>query len=525
MLRMTASVGEMGRLTIAALISGVIACAQIGYPGQYPGTYPPGSYPPGTYPGTYPGGGAGIPIPGRHKKDKDQDTEALKDDKGKVTEIGQDHFNIETTDHREVTFAITKDTKFTDHSKTVGLEALGIGQTVDVQSREGDHENFTAVNVLIVGRGSATPAASDTPSRDADDSGPPVIRRAGSETSGTTAPPSAAPAPAKQTASADTNADSSNTPTTIVERAPGNAAEEADDGGPPVLHRGKPRPGDEQPDTPIPAQTTAATTTAAPPVETASASIPPSGSYDDGSTTLPPNARPNSGTADAFLEEARQTAEQFTEGLPNFTCTEAVTRYYSEATHGTAWQPIDVVTATLVYDGGKESYQNLLVDGRKADPQKTGGAWSYGEFGTVLAGLFNPGLGANFSYRHDDEYNGFMSRMFDIEVEQPRSNWNIHEGGQAFRPAYRGTVWIDKSTKRVVRIEMQAVDLPKTFPVDHAEMALDYQYVTLGTHKFLVPTHSEVLMCHRGMPDCSKNVIDFRNYRKYGSDTEITFGQ
>ena len=522
MLRMPPSVGEMGRFTIAALISGVIACAQIGYPGQYPGTYPPGGYPPGTYPG----GGTGIPIPGGGRHKKDQDTEALKDDKGKVTEIGQDHFNIETTDHREVTFAVTKDTKFSQHSKAVGLDALGIGQTVDVQSREGDQENFTAVNVLILGKGSATPAASDTPQRSADDNGPPVIHRGGSDTSGATAqPPTAAPAPAKQTAAADAGSDNSNAPSTIVERAPSNTTAEADDGGPPVLHRGKPRADEEQPDTPVPAQsTTAADTTAAAPVETASARIPPSGD-DDGSTTLPPNAHSNSASADAFLEQARQTAEQFTEGLPNFTCTEAVTRYFTESTHGTSWQPIDVVTATLVYDQGKESFQNMLVDGKKADPQKTGGAWSYGEFGSVLAGLFDPGLGANFIYRHDDEYNGFMSRMFDIEVEQPRSNWNIHEGGQAFRPAYRGTVWVDKATKRVVRIEMQAVDLPKTFPVDHAEMALDYQYVTLGTHRFLVPTHSEVLMCHRGMPDCSKNVIDFRNYRKYGSETEVTFGQ
>ena len=501
-MRIVPSVAEMGRYCLLALLSGVAALAQVGYPGQYPGS--PGTYPPGQYPGQYPGNGTGtgLPIPGRHKKQQDDDT--LKDDKGKVTEIGKDHFNIETTDHREVTFNVNKDTKFTEHSKAVGLENLGIGQTVDVQSHEGDHEDFTAVNVLIIGHDAASLPDAATP-REAGDDGPPVIRRTeGDSSSGATAPPAA-----KQTA----DPDAPSGPSTVVQQAPTNTATEADDGGPPVLHRGKPRPGDE-PETPPPAAQKA-------PVQVASARIPPS---NEDSAAAP--AVPTTNAPDEFLEKARETAEQFTESLPNFSCMEAVTRYYTESARGTSWQPLDVVTATLVYDGGKESYQNVQVDGKKADPKKTGGAWSYGVFGTVLAGLFNPGMGASFKYRHDDDYNGFVSRMFDIDVDQERSNWMIHEGGQAFHPAYKGTVWIDKATKRVIRIEMQAVNMPKTFPVDHAEMALDYQYVTLGSaHKFLVPVHSEVLMCHRGMPDCSKNVIDFRNYRKFGSDTEITFGQ
>ena len=38
-----------------------------------------------------------------------------------------------------------------------------------------------------------------------------------------------------------------------------------------------------------------------------------------------------------------------------------------------------------------------------------------------------------------------------------------------------------------------------------------------------MPTHSESLSCMRGSSDCTRNVIDFRNYRKFGADTTITF--
>src|SRR5260370_2677852 len=70
-------------ILLPMLFGEVASFAQI-YPG---GPYPGGGYPPGGYPGGYPGGGypgggypggAGIPMPGRKKKDtKKQDSEAL----------------------------------------------------------------------------------------------------------------------------------------------------------------------------------------------------------------------------------------------------------------------------------------------------------------------------------------------------------------------------------------------------------------------------------------------------------------
>ena len=35
--------------------------------------------------------------------------------------------------------------------------------------------------------------------------------------------------------------------------------------------------------------------------------------------------------------------------------------------------------------------------------------------------------------------------------------------------------------------------------------------------------HSEALSCTRGSSDCTRNTIDFRNYKKFGADTSITF--
>jgi hypothetical protein len=57
-------------------------------------------------------------------------------------------------------------------------------------------------------------------------------------------------------------------------------------------------------------------------------------------------------------------------------------------------------------------------------------------------------------------------------------------------------------------------------------MAIDYEYTRLGdTQQYILPVHSENLMCQRGSDFCTRNAIDFRNYRKYEGSSTITFGK
>ena len=53
--------------------------------------------------------------------------------------------------------------------------------------------------------------------------------------------------------------------------------------------------------------------------------------------------------------------------------------------------------------------------------------------------------------------------------------------------------------------------------------AMDYDYVLIGGSKYLLPTHSESLSCARDAKSCTRNVIEFRNYKKFSADASITF--
>ena len=92
----------------------------------------------------------------------------------------------------------------------------------------------------------------------------------------------------------------------------------------------------------------------------------------------------------------------------------------------------------------------------------------------------------------------------------------MQEGAQQIRPARKGTIWFDRITKRALRVEFQAVEIPKEFPADTMTLALEYDSVALGSKTFLLPQHAELVGCQRETGWCTTDHIDFRGYRAAG---------
>jgi hypothetical protein len=152
-----------------------------------------------------------------------------------------------------------------------------------------------------------------------------------------------------------------------------------------------------------------------------------------------------------------------------------------------------------------------------------GGSTSTGEFATTLRNLFSNRTQATFKFLQSTNIGETKAAIYDFKVVLRNSDWFTTVGSQSLLPAYSGSVWLDKSTGQVRRIEMQADNIPKDFPLVSIEWAVDYDEVSLGTGKFLLPVHAENLGCWRRASNCTKNVIDFRNYHKYAGESTITF--
>jgi hypothetical protein len=228
---------------------------------------------------------------------------------------------------------------------------------------------------------------------------------------------------------------------------------------------------------------------------------------------------------DPLIEKARAATFEFSDRLPNFICQEYMSRYsrYSDLS---GWQPLDVISAEIIYEGGQETYRNLKINDRPTDKKMTelSGSWSTGEFATTLNDLFHPSTGARFRPAGASVPPEPAGQVYDFDVQKENSHWHVQIGEQSTIPAYHGSVWIDPATSRVLRVEIQARNLPSSFAMDAVESAVDYAWVRIGTDSVLLPSHAESLGCQRGTKSCSRNIIDFRNYRKYTADSKIIFG-
>jgi hypothetical protein len=305
------------------------------------------------------------------------------------------------------------------------------------------------------------------------------------------------------------------------------AQQPQEDPGRPVLKRGGPAQKHEDvkppPSKPTPSSIPdAEQAPAAPPRTTAQPGVREVEVNEEGKVekVVVDGTRPRPGT-DELVERAREAAYNFDQGLPNFICDQHTSRFKS-TTFKPSWKLQDRVQLELVYVSGKEDYRNIKVNGKavkKGGPEDTG-TWSSGEFGTVLMDIMNPATDAKFRVRGDSDAVGIKAKVYDYNVIQPNSHWQIRFG-RTVKPAYKGALWIDPETARVLRIEMNSKQLPLDYEIDTVETVLDYGWVTLSGQKFLLPLKSQNLTCQRGTFICTMNEIEFRNYRKFQVESQV----
>ena len=248
-------------------------------------------------------------------------------------------------------------------------------------------------------------------------------------------------------------------------------------------------------------------------------------------TPIPP---PSSEEQAAIITDVREYALNYSKNLPDFICTQ-VTRRYAAPMPGTkwggsalsqpSWQAQDVLQIRLSYFQQKEKYTVVLANNTivNKDYEQMGGSKSFGEFGSMLREIFEPGTEARFEWDHWGTLRGKRVMAFAYHVSQSRSQYRlvVEDAKLSIITAYRGLVEVDPGTHVVMRVSTIAENIPPDFPIRKAEDVLDYDFQELSGHTFLLPLKSQVLMS--GGEVLTKLDEEFRLYRKYSAEAEIKY--
>jgi hypothetical protein len=178
----------------------------------------------------------------------------------------------------------------------------------------------------------------------------------------------------------------------------------------------------------------------------------------------------------------------------------------------------------LTYFQAKEEKKVMFVNGKylDIDYDRLGGATSTGEFGSLLKEIFAPESSATFEWARWATLRGRRMYVFGYRVAQPNSKWKLlFERTHETTPGYKGLVFVDRESAQVMRVTLEAEDIPVSFPIQAATTKLDYDYQEIASQAFLLPLRAEIRM--RSGKQLVKNEVEFRMYRKFGTDTSITF--
>ena len=236
-----------------------------------------------------------------------------------------------------------------------------------------------------------------------------------------------------------------------------------------------------------------------------------------------PKPPPSSEEQARIISAVRANALNYTKGLPDFICLQVTRRYY-DPSGMEFWLSADVISTRLSYSGGHEEYKLVSINNQVTNQsyQSLGGAISSGEFGSMMRAIFETRTQTRFEWDHWATLRKRPTYVFAFQVPRATSDYRIDfDHRMDIIAGYSGLLYIDQETNMVVRIKMKADDIPPSFPVQMATTQLDYDYTTIGDRQFLVPLVAEVRMRHDKF--LVKNVVEFRLYRKFTTETEIKF--
>ena len=274
-----------------------------------------------------------------------------------------------------------------------------------------------------------------------------------------------------------------------------------------------------------------ATGSAAPPKPAANpkaAATPAAAATTEPAATPARSGLPDRETWPKFLVNVRSTAMAYTENLPNFICTQ-ITQRYLRRLPKTGWVRMDNFVAELTYYDKQEHYKLVSVGNRSASSDATleslKGTTSTGEFGSSLHYLFDPATGTHFRFEGIDHSRGSPTVRVGFRVPKETSKRSIifREGTTELGVVtpYRGRCWIDPGSLQVVQIKERAYRIPEDFPVTRSEGSTEYNRVEIAGQQHWLPVRAEVLLENRSARLHTRNVIQFKQYRKFGSDVKF----
>ena len=225
-----------------------------------------------------------------------------------------------------------------------------------------------------------------------------------------------------------------------------------------------------------------------------------------------------------FIEAARDVAIGYSKSLPDFLCTQTVRRYVIGVNN--VQKALDALTVEVSFQNGSDRYQLTKVNGLPAGEEllNQGGMQSSGEFGSNLLHVF--GSNGEFHFVRWTTLNKRPAAVYSYRIPPSEKPYELrywdstHQRMLAAVVGLRGEVTLERATHGVLRIQYIADAVPDSFPMTSSS-TVDYDYTRLSDRTYLLPVTAVVRSMYERVEH--RNNVEFRAYRKFSTESQLTF--
>jgi hypothetical protein len=209
--------------------------------------------------------------------------------------------------------------------------------------------------------------------------------------------------------------------------------------------------------------------------------------------------------------------------LPNCSCLETVRRDYQPA--GGKMRPLDTIRLEVLYSDHHEYYaspgERQFAENHPSAFAGSGTS-SNGHFALFLSEVVSEGR-LSYEYKGEALLHGRSLARFDYRVPVSVSGHTITVNTSRGTVGIKGTFWADPATYDIVRIAMEAEDIPPELPIQLSMTSIDYAHTNLGGSDFLLPQSGESRLVKFSGEE-SWNHIEFTHCHLYEAQSSISFG-
>jgi hypothetical protein len=237
-----------------------------------------------------------------------------------------------------------------------------------------------------------------------------------------------------------------------------------------------------------------------------------------------PAAATSSNTApDSFLERVRAANEQLYSDLESFVCHEQMVRYKGALSGDKAHQ-IDTVSARVSFENGTERYTEVRQNRQtRLSISAVPGAWSEGEFGTLLRQTELLLRMMPVKYLGDSHIDNTPTAVYAFEVNEQDSPWDLAVGGQHYRIPFRTEVSVARDSGDILDIERTSADVPPQTRISQVRWSVSLAPVDLNGRTWLLPKSGEYAVSYEEAGRREWNLLSFSDYHRYGSEVALRF--